>query len=99
MKNEMSLPLVDFTGTYVNELYGQINVNLENEKLIMKVSNHPDLIGKLEHIENDNFLCTFSIPWFGVREIPFDVENNEVRNLTLRIPILESAPYVFNKEN
>jgi len=95
-----SLPLKYYSGKYINEVYGEIEIKIEKNKLNIYFSNHPDLIGKLEHLRKDNYLCTYSNPTFGIVEIPFKIKNDEVTGLTLRVAdYIEFTPYEFNKTN
>ncbi len=96
--NKPSFPLENYTGTYINEVYGDIAIKLEKNNLNIYFSNHPDLIGKLEYLKNDVFLCTYSDPTMGIVEIPFKVENDKVSGLTLRVAdFVEFTPYIFIK--
>lgn len=98
MNNKPSISLLQYTGKYNNDVYGDIEVRLEKGKLNIYFSNHPDLVGKLDHIQNDNFLCVYSNPSMGIVEIPFKIENGKVMGLTLRVSdFIESAPYEFKK--
>jgi len=100
LKSIPSLPLYKYSGKYVNDVYGDIEIKLENDKLNIYFSNHPNLIGRLEHIENDNYLCSYSNPTFGIVEIPFKIENDKVTGLTLRVAdFIEFTPYEFSKTN
>jgi len=100
LNNSSSLPIDAYTGDYENGVYGKINVKLEENKLNIYFSNHPDLIGKLEHIQNDNYLCTYTMPIMGTVEIPFKIENNKVIGLTLSVDdFIEFTPYEFKKTN
>jgi CubicO group peptidase (beta-lactamase class C family) len=94
------LPLESFTGVYVNEVYGQIEIKLENRKLCIHFSNHPDLTAQLEHIKNNNFLCTYSNPIMGVVQLPFTVEQAAVKKMSLKVSdFIENTPYVFIKQH
>ena len=96
--NRTSLPIEEYTGTYTNKVYGDIAIKKEKNNLNIHFSNHPDLIGKLEHIKNDVFLCTYSNPTMGIVEIPFNIENEKVNGLTLRVAdFVEFTPYIFVK--
>ena len=97
-KNRPSLSLKEYTGIYSNDLYGTISLKLENNKLNIYFSNHPDLVGRLEHLQNDTFLCTYSIPIFGTTEIPFEVKEGKVSAVTLKVSdFIEFTPYEFKK--
>jgi hypothetical protein len=96
--NSSSLPINDYSGEYENGVYGKIIVKAEENKLNIYFSNHPDLIGKLEHIQNDNYLCTYTKPVMGIVEIPFKIENNKVIGLTLSVDdFIEVTSYEFIK--
>ena len=97
-KFKPSLPLNKYSGKYYNELYGDIEIKLENNNLNIYFSNHPNLVGRLEHLQYDNYLCTYSIPTFGITEMPFKIENNTVINATLTVAdFIEFTPYEFKK--
>ena len=100
LNNKPNLCLEDYSGTYTNEVYGKIEIKLEAGKLNMYFSHHPNLIGKLEHLKNDEFLCTYSDPTYGVAKIPFMIDNDMIKTLTLRVAAeFEPSPYIFVKEN
>ena len=99
-KNKPSTELKNFAGAFTNELYGDIQVKNENQALNIYFSNHPTLIGKLEHLKDNIFLCTYSNPTMGMKEIPFKIENGKVTGLTLRVAdFVEFTPYEFVRKN
>lgn len=96
--NKPSIQIENYVGTYTNEVYGDIAIKLEKNNLNIHFSNHPDLIGKLEHLKNDVFLCTYSNPTMGIVEIPFNIDNEKVLGLTLSVAdFVEFTPYIFKK--
>ncbi|MGK0385905.1 MAG: CubicO group peptidase (beta-lactamase class C family) [Patiriisocius sp.] len=100
LKSIPSLSLKEYSGKYINDVYGAIEVKLENSALNIYFSNHPKLIGRLEHIQNDTYLCTYSNPTFGIVEIPFKIEKDTITGLTLRVAdFIEFTPYEFRKAN
>lgn len=54
-----SLPLAKYAGTYVDAWYGDIVIAQEGEKLVMRFSHTPDLVGDMEHWQYD----TFAVRW------------------------------------
>jgi len=54
-----SLPLSKYAGTYVDGWYGDIAIAQEGEKLVMRFSHTPALVGDLEHWQYD----TFAVRW------------------------------------
>lgn len=100
LNHKPDLPLQAFTGVYENELYGPIDIKSENNQLCIHFSNHPGLTGKLEHIKNNAFLCTYSNPVMGIVQIPFVIENEKVKELSLHVSdFVEQTPYAFKKQN
>jgi hypothetical protein len=93
-----SLPLQGFTGAYHNEVYGDMNVSLDHDSLIMHFSHHA-MTGHLEGLGANRFLCTYSDPEMGIREIPFTLESGKVRSVTVTVDdFVEFTPYEFVKK-
>jgi CubicO group peptidase (beta-lactamase class C family) len=51
-----SLPLTRYAGNYVDAWYGDISISLEQDKLVMRFSHTPDLVGDMEHWQYDTFI-------------------------------------------
>lgn len=98
--NKPPVELKKFSGTYTNPVYGEIEVRLENSGLTIHFPNHPGMTGKLEYLQGATFLCTYSNPTMGIKEIPFAVDNENVTGLTLRVAdFVEFTPYEFTRKN
>ncbi|MCF8371885.1 MAG: serine hydrolase [Bacteroidales bacterium] len=54
-KTKPSLDLIDYTGTYTSELYGDVEVKLENKKLMLYFIPTPDFVGVLGLWHFDTF--------------------------------------------
>lgn len=54
-----SLPLSKYAGTYTDAWYGDIAIAQEGEKLVMRFTHTPDLVGDMEHWQYD----TFAVRW------------------------------------
>jgi hypothetical protein len=64
--------------------------------LKMTFEHHPDLTGTLEYLAGNRFLCTYSDPTFGIKAIPFEIENSQVKSLRLRVAdFVEFIDYKF----
>lgn len=94
------VPLENFAGIYKNELYGQVEIRPEGQALRIFFPLHPGLTAKLEHLQNNVFLCTFANPFYeGIFECPFYVEEEKVSGFTLPVPPqIEYATYKFLKK-
>lgn len=98
-KQPPSLSLKSYSGTYANSVYGTITIKAENNKLNIYFSHHPGLIGQLEPRDGNTFLCTYSDPEYGIKVIPFTVENNQVKSVTITVnDEIEFLPYEFVKQ-
>ncbi|WP_160715465.1 serine hydrolase [Chitinophaga solisilvae] len=92
------LPLQAFTGVYRHPVYGQMNITLENGALVMHFSHHKKLLGRLEHAGNNEFLCTYNIPMYGIQLLPYTVAKGKVSSLTVKVDgFVEGTPYQFVK--
>ena len=97
-KPHTSRPLAAYTGEYNHELYGRMDIQLENGTLIMRFEHHKGRYSKLEALGANRFLSTWNDPLFGVKVLPFTVENGKVRSLTVRVAdFVEFTPYEFIK--
>jgi CubicO group peptidase (beta-lactamase class C family) len=52
-----SLPLLGYAGKYQDAWYGDIDVALEDGRLVMRFSHTPGLVGDLEHWQHDTFVA------------------------------------------
>jgi CubicO group peptidase (beta-lactamase class C family) len=92
------LPLQAYAGNYVNDVYGNMSVVLENGELKMKFSHHPDMYAKLESLGGNRFYATFTDPEFSKAVFPFHVENGQVKSVTVKVAdFIEYNPYEFTK--
>ena len=94
-----ALPLNDYTGRYLSPVYGNMEIKLENGKLNMYFSHHPQLTGKLSPLGENNFVCTYDPINWGVKEIPFTVENGKIKSVTVTVnDFIDFMPYEFIKQ-
>ena len=92
------LPIEVFTGKYVNEVYGGMEIKLENNQLIAHFEHHPDLTAKLEFLVAGKFLCTYSDPTYGVKQIPYLIKDGKVISCTISVnDFIDYLPYSFMK--
>lgn len=98
-KNKPALPLNAFTGVYTNELYGEVTIKEMNNKLSIHFQHHPNLKGSLDYLTDNTFLCTYSIPTYGMKPFSFHMEGGKVKGFTLRVAdFVEFTPYEFSKK-
>jgi len=98
MNLKTELPLTAYAGEYMHDVYGNMNIKIENGKLIMRFEHHPGRYGTLEPLGGNRFFCTYSDPLYGMKKLKFTVENNKVKALTVRVAdFVEFTPYEFKK--
>jgi hypothetical protein len=99
MNLQPEVELIKFSGRYHHDVYGYADLLLEGNTLILNLEHHSNLKGKLEHVGNNRFLCTYSDPLFGIRIFPFTVKNGKVLSFDLYVDnFIEFLPYTFYKE-
>ena len=95
-----SLPLAAYTGSYNNDVYGKMNVVLDNGSLRMKFSHHPNMYASLKPLGGDRFYAVFSDPEFNMAVFPFKVKNQKVVSVTVKVAdFIEFGGYEFTKTN
>lgn len=61
-----SHPTKDYAGQYRCALYGDAEVSVENDKLVLRLLPYPDLVADLEHLHYDTFVIRWrkEFAWF-----------------------------------
>jgi hypothetical protein len=94
-----SVSLEKFTGRYVNDVYGWLDISKSDEGLTITFEHHKKLFVNLAHLENENFLASFSNVLYGESIFPFVVEEGKVKKFTLKLdPQVENTTYDFYKQ-
>jgi CubicO group peptidase (beta-lactamase class C family) len=88
-----------YTGKYVNELYGTMTVTQGmNNDLEMRFEHHPKMFARLQPLGGNRFYVTFSDPTFGKAVFPFTVLNGKVTSVRVKVAdFVEYDPYDFKK--
>jgi CubicO group peptidase (beta-lactamase class C family) len=99
LKLTPGLPLSAYCGSYVNEVYGTMDVVQEVAgELRMKFSHHPNMYASLAFIGNHRFYATFSDPEFSKAVFPFTIVNGKVKGVTVKVAdFIEMDAYEFKK--
>lgn len=94
------LALEKFAGKYKNEVYGYVELKVENNHLTLSLEHHPEGKGSLDYIGNHRFLCSYSHPMYGTKVFPFVYDENGVKSFTLSVnDFWEFTTYDFYKVN
>ncbi len=95
---EPSIDLNEYTGKYLNDVYGYADIKKNGEALEISFEHHSNLKGNLECLGGNRFVCTFNDPIYGVRVFPFVTDENKVKSFTLSVhPFIEFTTYEFVK--
>ena len=92
------MPLINYSGTYDNELYGFISIVPDGEDLKIKFLGHKNLVAKLQYMDNDEWLMTYNNPAFGIFPIKFKTEFGRVSSVDIKMnDFIEYDAYTFIK--
>ncbi len=96
--NKPSLALNEYTGTYYNQLFGNIFISTKGNDLLIKFSNRK-LTATLQYMDNDEWLLKYSHPGFGIFPLKFAISDGKVKSVDIKVnDFLEYDPYTFIKE-
>jgi len=95
--NGNKISLNKFTGTYINDTYGKIQILEESNQLKLLLSIQKDIFGVLEYIGENKFLCEFSHYEYGTIVLPFTIQNESTTSFDLLIENIEGNTYSFIK--
>ncbi len=97
--NKSALPLNAYIGTYANEQYGTIIITTDDNNLKIKFNNHNNLTARLQYMDNDEWLITYSHPAFGIFPLKFKTESNKVVSIDIKVnDFIEYDLYTFIKK-
>lgn len=88
-----------YTGKYVNDLYGTMTVSqgMGND-LEMRFEHHPKMYAHLQPLGGNRFYVAFSDPVLGKAIFPFTVTNGKVTSVKVKVAdFVEYDPYEFKK--
>ena len=98
LKIPLAVPSSSFNGTYSNPIYGNMMITSDGAKMAATFEHHPAMLGKLEYIGNNRFLCTFNTSMWGINIATFVLNGRQVESITINVnPSVDMMPYVFKK--
>ncbi|MFK7922294.1 MAG: serine hydrolase [Bacteroidia bacterium] len=89
MDTKPALELSAFAGTYHSDMYGDIEILLENDQLTMHIPHAPSLDAKLAHWHYDTFEIKWNEThaWFDFGTLNFELGNNgAITGATFDVP-------------
>ncbi len=97
---QLSLSLQEYAGEYKDQLYGDATIEIQDDKLVLLLSAHPNISGYLEHWHYDTFMCQWTDPMFDQSLVPFILDGQgkvEKFRLKVREEVLDPHEYEFYK--
>jgi hypothetical protein len=75
-----------------------MRITSDGGKLAATFEHHPAMLGKLEYIGNNRFLCTFNTSMWGINIATFEIINGRVETITINVnPSVDMMPYKFTR--
>lgn len=99
-KNALPISIDDYIGTYHNKIYGEITISKSDKNSLQcHFEHHPDLIGSLYYMDNNEFRLTYSNIGYGITPAKFTIENGRVKSVLMKAnDFIEYDPYLFIKK-
>lgn len=98
-KNPPEIALDNYTGEYVNTVYGKINITRNGNKLVCRFQHHPNLTGELEYMNDNEFRMTYSHIGYGIHPAKFSIKNGKAVSVIIKAnAFVESDAYLFVKD-
>jgi len=98
-KNTPEFNLEEYTGDYYNTVYGKINIAKKGDMLVCRFQHHPDLVGTLEYMDNNEFRMTYSNIGYGIFPATFGISNGKPSSVIIRSnDFIEYDAYLFVKD-
>lgn len=97
--NTPNIPLDEFTGDYFNTVYGKINIRKADTRLVCTFQHHPDLIGYMDYMDNNEFRITYSNIGYGIYPAKFIFTDGKPDAVEIKAnDFLESDAYLFARD-
>jgi CubicO group peptidase (beta-lactamase class C family) len=98
-KNQPEIKLENFTGDYFNTVYGKVTITKSNDMLICRFQHHPDLIGYMEYMDNNEFRMTYSNIGYGIYPAKFSLKDGKPVAIEIKAnDFVETDAYLFVKD-
>ncbi|HVV55014.1 MAG TPA: serine hydrolase [Mucilaginibacter sp.] len=100
MHLQPAMPLSAYTGKYVNDLYGSLEVTTGSagNDLEMRFEHHTKMYAHLQPLGGNRFYVTFSDPVYGKAIFPFTFEAGKITGVRVKVAdFVEYDPYDFKK--
>lgn len=94
-----SLPLSAYSGSYENQLFGNIVIAADKNDLKISFPTNKKLSANLQYMDNNQWLLTYNNPAYGIFPLTFKTAGNKVVSTDVKVnDFLEYDPYTFIKK-
>lgn len=98
-KRQPEISLDAYTGDYFNTVYGKITISKSGTMLICRFQHHPELVGYMEYMDNNEFRMTYSNIGYGIYPAKFYVKGDKAVEVIISMnDFLENDSYMFVKD-
>jgi CubicO group peptidase (beta-lactamase class C family) len=98
-KNLTPFKWEEYTGNYYNTIYGKITISKNGDGLICRFQRHPELIGYMNYMDNNEFRLTYSNIGYGIFPARFSLKNGKPFSVQIQVnDFVETDTYLFVKD-
>jgi CubicO group peptidase (beta-lactamase class C family) len=98
-KNAPAMSLDEYTGDFYNTVYGKISISKSKDMLVCRFQHHPDLIGYMEYMDNNEFRMTYSNIGYGIYPAKFTLRDGKPFAIEVKAnDFVESDAYLFARD-
>ncbi len=97
--NKPALPINAYAGNYTNELYGNLQIQVRDNRLVLRFNSHKNLSATLDYMDDGEWLLRYDNIEYGIYAIRFDIREQKVASVKIRFnDFVEYDPYIFLKQ-
>jgi len=100
LKLPTAMPLSAYTGQYINDLYGKLNITIggDLDQLQLRFEHHPKMFATAQPLGGNRFYVVFSDPELGKAVFPFTFTNGRLIGVRVKVAdFIERTSYDFRK--
>ncbi len=96
----MPIKAEDYTGDYYNTVYGKITIaKTDKNMLTCRFQHHPNLVGFMEYMDNNEFRVTYSNIGYGIYPAKFTLGDGKAVSVEIQVnDFIENDSYLFAKD-
>ncbi|MBL7738264.1 MAG: serine hydrolase [Chitinophagaceae bacterium] len=93
------LGIAAYAGAYNNQLYGDMIIEVKDNKLFARFAAHPDLTATLSYMDTGEWLTEYNNIEYGIYQSKFSIRDGKVQSVDIKVnDFVEYDPYTFIKK-